>query len=212
MQPDLNLLPPERVRTLHLRVRIRAWMLACVGYALVLGGVWLWMHASAPSPASGADRIAEVETSLAALERDLRDLQRSSSDAADRLATANAVEGHPDWSLLLDLLARSRRDEIAIERITLTPRGGAGSRPPDRGALRRGPWSLTLAGLGVSQRAVSDFALRLEDSGIFASVAIVEIRARGGAPVAGATAERPALVEFSLACTLTDGAPTEGRR
>lgn len=220
MPHDLNLLPPHRVRALRARARVRAWLLACVGYALALGCVWMWVHVSAPSPASGADRLIEIEANLAAVERDLRDLQRSSTEVVERLATSNAVEGHPDWSLLLELIARSKREEVAIERITLTTRGGAVTRPTDRAILRRGPWTLTLAGLGASQRAVSDFALRLEDSGVFASVAIVEIRARGvsgtgtgGSVGAGAAAgDRPALVEFSLTCALIDGVPTEGRR
>ncbi|MDX2132052.1 MAG: PilN domain-containing protein [Planctomycetota bacterium] len=206
MNGALNLLPASRVRALRLRARARAWTGACAAYVVLLGAGWAWTALSRPATASPAGDLAETQTRLADAERACQALRRSVSVADERLSTARAVGDHPDWSLLLDLLARAKRADVAFERVSLSSRGGGPPRAGE-GLVRRGPWTLSLAGVGGSQRAVSDFALRLEESGVFESVAVVELRSRGDA-----RPDRPALVEFGVQCALRDGASKEPRR
>jgi len=78
-----------------------------------------------------------------------------------RLAVTRSVQAHPDWSVLLPIVSSRIGDDIALERIALEPVRG-------EEATRRA--TLTLNGVGTDRAAVSDFVIRLEETGAFARV------------------------------------------
>lgn len=78
-----------------------------------------------------------------------------------RLEVARAVEAHPDWSVLLPVVSSRLGDDVALERISLEPVRG-------EEATRRA--TLTLSGVGTDRAALSDFVIRLEETGVFARV------------------------------------------
>lgn len=89
----------------------------------------------------------------------------TSSSAIDRmkkrLEISRAVRSHPDWSVLLPVVSSRLGEQIALERISLEPVRGEES-------TRRA--TLTLNGVGNDRAAVSEFVMRLEESGTFARV------------------------------------------
>jgi Tfp pilus assembly protein PilN len=78
-----------------------------------------------------------------------------------RLEVARAVEAHPDWSVLLPVVSSRLGDDIALERISLEPVRG-------EEATRRA--TMTLNGVGTDRAALSDFVIRLEETGVFTRV------------------------------------------
>lgn len=78
-----------------------------------------------------------------------------------RLAITRAVRANPDWSVLLPVVSAELGDEVALERIALEP---------VRSAEAQSRATLTLTGVGTSRAAVTDFVMRLEQTGAFVRV------------------------------------------
>ncbi len=78
-----------------------------------------------------------------------------------RLAVSKAVRSYPDWSVLLPVVSNEIGSEIALEKISLEPVRG-------EQATQRA--TLTLTGVGTSRAALSEFVIRLEETGAFVRV------------------------------------------
>ncbi len=120
----------------------------------------------------GAAAISNIESdfestrSAIVLRTTAAQASASSSTAAidrmkKRLEVSRAVRSHPDWSVLLPVVSARLGDQIALERISLEPVRGEES-------IRRA--TMTLNGVGTDRASVSDFVMRLEESGAFARV------------------------------------------
>jgi hypothetical protein len=192
----VNLLPLARVELLRQRRRTRIWILVVIGYSIVLAMFWSGYAASVPLR-NGAEEVSVARTRLEAIEAELARTRKTAVDLRTRVELASAVADHPDWSLLLGVIAGIRNDEIAIERLQLSSPGIV---PPPKGRKPdtpvRGPWNLILAGAAPSQRAASDFVARLEALGIFESISLRETRERTF------TSDGGGVVDFTVACTL----------
>lgn len=82
-------------------------------------------------------------------------------DINKRLAVSKAVRSYPDWSVLLPIVSNELGSDIALEKISLEP---------IRGEQARQRATLTLTGVGTSRAALSEFVIRLEETGAFARV------------------------------------------
>lgn len=78
-----------------------------------------------------------------------------------RLTVSRAVRSFPDWSVLLPVVSNELGPDIALEKISLEP---------IRGEEARQRATLTLTGVGTSRAALSEFVIRLEETGVFARV------------------------------------------
>ncbi|MFI4855768.1 MAG: PilN domain-containing protein [Phycisphaerales bacterium JB065] len=78
-----------------------------------------------------------------------------------RLAITKAVRSYPDWSVLLPVVSAEIGEQIALEKIALEP---------VRSADAQTRATLTLSGVGISRAAVSEFVMRLEETGAFVRV------------------------------------------
>ncbi|CAG0996421.1 hypothetical protein PHYC_02591 [Phycisphaerales bacterium] len=205
----INLLPAHRVRALRLRRRTRAWCLFGVAYILAIIALWSTYAAGSGVSTGMAEQISTAKTLLDSNERELEGLQKVLAEARNRVESAKAIVDHPDWSTLLEVLARTRGEDVALERLALAQRPDSVARPGDLPA--RGPWTLNVAGAAASHGAATQFVLRLERSGLFESVSLSETRERGGSGIAGTTA----LIDFTVVCTVPNRAPAlpppEGR-
>lgn len=217
MIEQANLIPIVRQTARQRRSRIRFWISACSVYALVLvaaGGALQSVLGSTDSVL--ATEVAALASEISGTKREVAQVQPKLAEAKLTLAASRAVGSQPNWSVLLSLLADTLRDTGAadgnnelvlsaceLNRVPELPTGtpingalsaanGATSKPP----IGRQRFSLSVAGVGKTQAVISQYVLRLEQTGLFERVTLVETRRT---PFANDQA-----VSFKLECLLTN--------
>lgn len=179
---NVNLIPTVRREAKRRRRRRAVCAVACGAYAALLacglGAAHLLWDADVDGLPAGQR--------LAATEEDIRRLERQDGEARAKLAKTRAtleanrvVAEQPDWSVLLALLARTTGEDVVLQAVSVAPPlpGGAASTPAAASANTAKPLSdvvLELTGVGQSQLAVSRHVLRLEQTGLFAKVALID--------------------------------------
>ena len=99
----------------------------------------------------------------------------------------------PDWSVLLALLAEALGPEAALRSVELTldappPPPAAATKSGDKKAAEESApeparsFSLRLLGIAKSQVAVNGVVTRLEETGLFELIELVETRREGTGP------------------------------
>lgn len=206
-----NLIPRDRRRASEGRRRARSWLrfLRVYGVLLAVAACLVMLPAHADSGTLSTaltrlDRRIETNTAaLATLKKTVADLNRS-------LAVAQAVSDHPDWSLVLEAVARVRGTDATLESFELATsrvedqpaKAGDKSRP-----ARRDVHTIRLAGYAVSASAPFEFAKRLGALGFADRVDVKDTRA------AALGASGPlATTHFQIELTITSGpiASSEG--
>jgi len=127
-----------------------------------------------------AERIRESGRTIVTLRKEL-------AATRWRLDSARGVGQQPDWSVMLALLAEGLGHDVVLKSCelnqVLTPLTGAGRGPAVSTPGRQDPsdkkehevtFALMVTGFGRSQTAVSQFVLRLERSGLFDSVRLID--------------------------------------
>ncbi|MEM7681372.1 MAG: PilN domain-containing protein [Planctomycetota bacterium] len=187
-----NLMPKARVEAYRVARRKRLWRRALTAYAVVGAAACasLWAAHSGPSAASadtqtapGADPQSVVDLK-AALQRELASRQLE----AQRVAL---VEGQPDFGVLMRLLAQESRDTVLLRRCVVDARA-RGDEPL--------AYRLELDGLAGSPRDAARFVLRLEDTGVFDSVRLLE--------TAKADLDGAQVTGFRISCRLAQRSET----
>lgn len=206
----VNLLPLERQQARSARRRAGRWALAVGAYAAVLVPAAIVLSPSVGEAArltneqikAAAERIERAENGLRELRPQLMRTRR-------QVEATRAVCEHADWSILLALYAAHRNGEIGIESCEITtPRSEPAAQAPNaKPAKTEKPQAdpgvqVALTGFGITPGAVTTFALRLEESGVFSSVRIAETTPRD---VHGVSA-----TWFRLRCTLQPPAAGPG--
>jgi len=170
----VNLIPASRMRATMFKQRRRLWVRSGLAYAAVLLCTFVVCHGQLargdeglePAVAQVAARINQGYTALQTGREQLK-------HALQTLRINRVLTDRPDWSVLLRLLARNLQDELVLSRIELQPIRGAmsldGSTPAAAGPSG---FTLTVTGHGRSQSCISALALRLEQMGLFAKVAV----------------------------------------
>jgi hypothetical protein len=169
---SLNLIPKWRRERRKLLARRRAWTIAACAYAAILAIGYLgWRIAWRAETHDLAARLTLARRDIDEMTRGNARLRATIGATRRRLAVNEALLAQPDYSLALALVARLRGDEVVLNRCTLdAPSKGSESLPGDPS----GPPHFNLHGFGRSQAAVSQFALRLERSGLFQNVSILK--------------------------------------
>jgi Tfp pilus assembly protein PilN len=200
---DINLLPTRRIiRLAMLRRTLRWGMGAGVYSALVAFGVVATYAGTGPSRAAAQRERSEIESSIDAGKREIALLNQQLADARHRLKTSMEVSKHPDWSILLGVLADLRDPSMVLDKVELSKLASdtspsavpAGKKKVTSDAPAR--FVLKVSGLGESLDAVPAFVLRLESAGLFSSVKLVESR------VADLRGRQVSM--FRIDCTLVD--------
>jgi hypothetical protein len=165
-----NLLPLPRRRLLARQDRTAKWAIVIAFYTLILACLWLGSRQYVAGGRSGLERrVAAIETEKAGVESAIAGLREKATRVQASLATARSIADHPDWSVLLSLIANIRGTEIEVDRIALGPRKAEAK--PVAGKAAKGVW-VRVSGLGKDHQAIAHFALRLEGAGIFERVAL----------------------------------------
>jgi hypothetical protein len=155
-----------------------------VAASVACHGVWGEAEAHVAGQLAGA--AADVDQTGKAIAGVRADL-----DAAHAtLRASRSIAEQPDWSAVMALLAAKAGPDVALRGCTVRPKDPepqqpkapqpkdpkkSGAKTPARPEPPPEPvMVLTVSGLGKTQFAVSQFALRLEATGLFARVSLIE--------------------------------------
>jgi Tfp pilus assembly protein PilN len=182
---DVNLIPPSRLAARRRKTRFYLWTTVCGVYAVLVAAGSVTFHvAYAGEGRSVTERLEAATRQIEQDNRALLDTRRQLAETMTALETTTATRDQPDWGKLLTGLSVQVGDQIVLTRCVLTTltaddktitAESSGSLP----ALPLGTFltgcrhSLVLNGFGKSQESVSRFVLRLEDSGAFDLVRLV---------------------------------------
>jgi Tfp pilus assembly protein PilN len=210
---SVNLIPAFRRDARRRRRHLRVSALACGAYAVLLACGLVAAHVLWDAGAVPAGGAAPLEQQLAAADDDVRRLTRDAEQTREELARTRAsleasrtIGGQPDWSVLLALLAETTGDDVVLRSVSVAPPLAAVAAPatPAVTGTAKPPAEvvLELAGVGQTQLAVSRHVLRLEQTGLFAKVTLID------------TSREPFLnspaIAFRLQCAFGDPLPYPG--
>ncbi len=220
MEP-LNLLPPRRRTELRLRHRFHLWTLGSVVYGVVTLGACIALAAGEPV----VDLRETRELSNLAREKEMyEDLKKQHSENIlkenQRKQGADLVADHPDWSILLDLLAERRGDDAVIVGVDVKPEVASAKESDtkskareakakndkdtkDKAETRPSAYTIKIEGFASTQTAVAEFADRIQSVGIFGSVTLQNSSTR--------LLEQRPVVDFIVICRLEATTPKEDK-
>ena len=199
----VNLIPAPRRDAKRRRRHRNVCAAACGAYGVVLAcalGVAHLMWADA-----GAKLDEELASADAAIQRTQRQADECRQELTAARATVEAnrtVAEQPDWSVLLSLLATTTGDDVVLRSVVIAPAAAtpsaltsgqtaAGAKPAKPAAAPE--VVLEVHGVGRTQLAVQQHVLRVEQTGLFAKVALLD------------TGREPYLMQdaiaFRLQCT-----------
>lgn len=208
----LNLLPPRRRTELRLRHRLHLWTLGGIAYGVATLGACIALAAGEPI----VDLRETRELSNLAREKEMfEDLKKQHNENIikenQRKQGADLVADHPDWSILLDLLAVNRGDDAVLVGVDVKPaplapaegdakgkgkeaRAKAAKGGKNKSETRPDAYEIKIEGFASTQPAVADFADRLQRLGVFGSVTLQRSSTR--------LLEQRPVVDFVILCRL----------
>lgn len=179
----VNLIPAQRRLNKSRRLWVKRWAIVVAAEAVMVVGVWVACLGWGRNTPDLREELAAVQSKQARLKRSIELLSPRIRDGAESLKTAVQVYSRPDWSVLLAVLAQQMGDQLVLSRCRLWPQAGGASSGPALAAseqvatvvtdYRTRRFRLELAGVARSQQSVSEFLLRLERSGLFDAVTLV---------------------------------------
>ena len=209
MIAGVNLIPMYHQAAHRRRAYAMRWVGICAGYTMLVmaagfGAQCLWGRGAMDV----SERLANLNASAASNESAAKAFGPKLEQMQTTLAASRTVGSQPDWSVLLRLVAGLLDHKTVLSSCRLKPAAEAGGRlvlgsegKPKRFGAKG--YVLDLNGLGENQQAVAGYVLRLEKTGLFGKVALIDTRKepflRGGQNAIG----------FQIHCTLDDGSEGE---
>lgn len=197
----INLIPQARRQWRAARLAGHRWMALSASYGVVAALLWAtYGSTGARDYLALASQSMEIQSREKLVKDSVASMQRQLNDAAQRRSVAEELRNRPDWSILLSLLGEEVGDEIMLRELQLAPVAKASreTRPKEVHLLGPDEYKLSIRGIGMSQQAVSQFALRLQRLGLFDEVQMLR---SGREPFGGGSG-----IGFELQCQL---APAE---
>ena len=168
-----NLIPSHRLEAARRRRRLQAWIGAVSVYAAALVAVYVGCACAWGVDAGAlARRRQTTEQRVELIRNHIRKAQADLAEAQHTLKANETIGGHPDWSLLLMLLAHHMNDGLVLRQCHLAPANADDSLPAD--ATTPAGWRLEMTGFAREVTAVSQFALSLEKTGLFNEVRLMK--------------------------------------
>lgn len=178
---SFNLIPKRRLEAKSRRARMRAWIIACTAYAVVILGAYALTQSASGGPDSAlAAHLAKAAAETKKWDRQVRMLRGKVGKARLTLEANRAVGEQPDWAVVLALLAKNLDDDLVLKRCKLhpepveKPKSKSKKRTKGEPAPKPKRFILDISGFGRSQKAISQFVLRLEGSKLFEKVTAVK--------------------------------------
>lgn len=185
----INLIPAAVLERRRRGRRIRVWSGVTAVYGALVAGSY-GAFATAGRLQNTHHRVAELARLVEQERAELTSLRDRAAEAMREADAARMMASHPDWSVLLTLLARPLTADMALESCELSriepPRadtGPAGAPPPRPATPGPDSFRLSLTGLARTQSQVTGYVLELERLGgegprLFQSVTLVEAKGR----------------------------------
>ncbi|MCC6679091.1 MAG: hypothetical protein IT436_18355 [Phycisphaerales bacterium] len=213
----INLIPPAILVLRRRRRRIRLWSVATAGYSLALAGAYGAFASGRADAIDARQRIAELAAQVERERADLVVIRDRAVEAHREADAARMMASHPDWSVLLALLASPLTPDMTIDSCELTrvepaPPPAAPTTPAGPAPRAPGPtadvYRVILTGMARTQSQVTSYALDLERLGadearLFDTVTLVEAKGRR----IGSTD----IVAFRIECGLVARPPGPAR-
>jgi len=225
--PAINLIPAPRLDARRRRSRRNRCVLGCMAYAVAAMAAAVAAHGVwGDADAHVTDRLAEAAADVDQTGKAIAAVRADLDAAHATLRASRSIAEQPDWSAVMALLAAKAGPDVALRACNVRPRDPdpqrtGGLTPDPKEAKKPGArpanarpepppepvMALTVAGLGKTQYAVSQFALRLEATGLFARVSLIETNREAF--------ERGEAIAFRVECSMEapskDAAAAMGR-
>ena len=176
---SVNLIPGPRRDAKRRRKHRNTCAAACGAYGLLLAAAVGAAHFVGPGSGESLDeRLAAADNDIRRFDRQVNE-SRAELNAARATVEANrTVAEQPDWSVLLALLGSEKGDDIVLRSVSVGPAPVPPPPPPERGKPAPPPvvpdTILEVTGVGQTQLAVSQHVVRLEQTGLFSKVALLD--------------------------------------
>jgi len=173
----INLVPARRRDAKRRRTHMKWCAVGCAVYAAgatvataIAWGAW------AGEDPQVRQQIARADEEIHRTEQDLSEARAKLAVEGSRLTAAKEIAEQPDWSLLLTLLAQKADDQMVLRSCQLRPAGG----PAGEGKAADAPVAeglvVVVTGVARSPQTAQQYVLRLEKTGLFGRVTLVETR------------------------------------
>jgi len=186
---SINLIPSSRQAARRRRRQVGWCAAGCVAYGLAAAA------AGAVAVVVWGGRDVAVTGELSSVQQDIQKSNQSLAQANAALARARTVLGatrqmceRPDWGQLPALLAQEGSDRVMLRTCELSPAG------PATAGVPAGPFVLLAAGVARTPADAQQYAIRLQKTGLFDRVTLVDTHRE---PFAGLEA-----AAFRIECAL----------
>lgn len=175
---SVNLIPAPRRDSKRRRKHRNICAAACGAYALLLAAsLGMAYLAWSGVGASLDEQLAQLDTTIDRAERQASEVRTELAAARATIEANRTVAEQPDWSVLLALLATTTGEDVVLRGISITlPSSNA---PSNTAAAKTAAATtpdvlLEINGVGRSQLAVQQHVLRLEQTGLFSKVVLMD--------------------------------------
>lgn len=187
---DINLISAARLQTRKQRAQVKRWVVACSIYsAVLLVGCGVYRTAWGLNAPGVDTSLEDVQAQSRSIQEKIDRLQARLVALELSLQANRDLKEHPDWSLLLRFLATMLGDDLFLHECdvqAITPGIAQAAKATANGRSNQQAESavdppavrLTVAGMGRSLEAVSQFALRIEQTQLFTEVKLADTRAQ----------------------------------
>ena len=189
---NINLIPAPRRAAKRRRVHLRRCAILCAAWGVLSLCAAVFAHAvwRGEDPRA-AEQLARVNQEMEQTERNTVEAKAKLAAAQSTLRANQAVLAQPDWSIVLALMGKQVRNDVVLKNCNVRPANGAraayAAPRPDarRGPARQAeasapppaesvPYVLEASGLADSHAAANQFILRLERTGLFSKVTLLD--------------------------------------
>lgn len=216
---SVNLIPLQTRQKQAAARRRSAWARGLRTYAVLVTGIALIGQLPTRTEATAVDRtgVARAERRMENAAHGREQVRAMLAEARNRLETSKAVGHHPDWSVVLELLTRSRVEgtdgeiDAVLQSVEISP---VKQEPAARNAASDTPttparkpkvekYAVRVVGFSPTPARVYRYVLRLEQLGVFDSATVRDTRAEKLSDLSATRFELDLMLSGAMAETTT---------
>lgn len=197
---SINLMPARRQQDRLKRAYIQRWGMGGVAYCFVTLIVCVIVRITAVGPNPDRDYdLDEARQSVHSLNAAIGAIEIEIEQGQSMLAATQDLANNPDWGLLLGFVGKMVSGDLVLKEYQLqdaTPQAPVINQATDAQDRSIGAFQFVVKGWGRTQAAVTDFTVKLERTGLFENVKLLDSNLQ---PLGSGSA-----VSFTIQCTMRD--------